>query len=118
MENNMKEPDFDKEIYEPSIDLLRDEVTNATQYIEAEFARETGNTWPNCVITRISAMYAFADMAVEEGDLEEAEALGIKTRLKSATDTARVMQAKYNTPEALIPDQEKERMLAMLRILD
>lgn len=106
--------DLKGDSYETPWDLLRNEVQNYRSMIDAEFHRETGNTWPSCVLSRLTAMNAFIDMAEEDGEVTGEEFARFKAKIKDATSRAKEMQQKYTTVDAEIPSQEKEEMLSML----
>ncbi len=109
--------DFGAEKYESAKSLLQDEVDNYRQYVDEEFNRGVQNTWPNCVISRLTAMSAFLEMAEEEGEISREESDKMQNKLKRAAAHAQEMQQKYPTVDVNIPSKEKEDMLEMLDIL-
>lgn len=112
----MEEIHFGEVEHESAMDLLRNEAEHYREYIDQEFTRETGNTWPNCVLSRLAAMMAFLDMSIEDEEISPEESEKLLVKLRQALSYARDMQKKYTSVDAEIPTQEKEEMLSMLDI--
>lgn len=98
------------------IDIIHDEITHARERIEEEYARGN-NPWAACVISRLTVISGYLEIAEEDGNISKEDATEAKGKINLAIGHIRGLQSRYSSPEDIVPEDEKNTVIELLAIL-
>ena len=100
-----------KEQKEDLVAIMRDEIENAPQKIINEMERGSGNNWLACLVTRLTAVRGYADLAEGHAQLSAEKLRQVKNivdAMATAITAYQIKAAKTEYP----PEEMKNRLMA------